>query len=140
MNKNHTCIEIRNLERIAVKLLNSNQEWKNKNITLAPIFSMLNKIPNLIKQQVDGLNKFMNSFESTIKHFEKVLIEMRETFKKKKKRNKYQIDLAEYLLGCYALKLEERDLNYAIISNLSNFFHVFKKNINKNFGELYKLK
>ena len=93
------------------------------------------------------LQKYKNEYENiklyvekTYEKIEKVLIEMRETFEKIKKRNKYQIDLAEYLLGCYALKLEERDLNYAIISNLSNFFHVFKKNINKNFGELYKLK
>lgn len=55
------------------KLTFNKKETKNKNIALAPIFSMLNKIPNLIKQQVDGLNKFMNSFESTIKHFETLL-------------------------------------------------------------------
>ena len=95
----------------------------------------------------NDLQKYKEEFENiklyvkkTYENIEKVFIEMRKTFEKIKKRNVYQIDLAEYLLGCYALKFEERDLNYNIISNLSNFFSVFKQNINKNFGELCKIK
>ena len=55
------------------KLTFNKKETKNKNIKLTSIFSMINKVPNLIKQQVEGLTKFMNSFEITIKQLETVL-------------------------------------------------------------------
>ena len=46
---------------------------KNKNIIISPIFSILNKFPQLVDQQVKVLKNFLNSFELSIKPLEEVL-------------------------------------------------------------------
>jgi hypothetical protein len=79
MNKNHTCIEIRNLERIAVKLLNSNQEWKNKNIPL----TAKNRIINNIKEG-SALSKDTEKDILTLENYEE---KINNNYKKIKMRN-----------------------------------------------------
>jgi len=46
---------------------------KSKNIIISPIFSILNKFPQLIDQQVKILKNFLSSFELAIKPLEEVL-------------------------------------------------------------------
>ena len=46
---------------------------KNKNINIAPFISLLNKVPQLIEQQIKGLKNFVNSFQYLIKPLEDVL-------------------------------------------------------------------
>ena len=46
---------------------------KNKNINISPFISILNKVPQLIEQQINGLKNFVNSFQLLIKQLEDVL-------------------------------------------------------------------
>ena len=45
----------------------------NNNLNISSIFSILNKIPQLVKVQIDGIKKFVESLDLTIKPLESVL-------------------------------------------------------------------
>ena len=45
----------------------------NSNLNISSIFSILNKIPQLVKVQIDGIKKFVESLDLTIKPLENVL-------------------------------------------------------------------
>ena len=102
---------------------------------------------NSIIIKEDELHKYKEQYkniklyvEKTYEKIEQIFIQMKETYESIKSRNIYQIDLAEYLLGCYLVKYEERDLTYNIINNITHFYKVLRNNIIKIFNELSKIK
>lgn len=52
---------------------NNKTEIKNKNIKISPIYSILKKVPKLIQQQIEGLKKFVDSFDLSLKPLENIL-------------------------------------------------------------------
>ncbi len=67
----------------------------NKNINISSIFSIFNKIPELIKLQINGIKKFNESLDLTMKPLENVLKneinsleEPKKLFEENKKKNK----------------------------------------------------
>lgn len=65
--KEYTSQYLEKISKLSLK------EIKNKNINITPIFSILNKVPQLIELQVEGLKKFIDSFDIVLKQLEEIL-------------------------------------------------------------------
>jgi len=73
----------------------------NKNLNISSILSMLNKVPDLVKQQQEGIKKFVESLDLSLKPLEMVLKseinsldESKKVFEESKK--KYQKNIMKY--------------------------------------------
>ena len=108
------------------KLTFNKKEIKNKNINISPILSILNKVPQLIEQQIKGLKNFVNSLQLTIKPLEDVLKnelnsleepkksfdESKKNYLKKKTMNKKLMDTLsslEYKILQYQLNKKDKE-------------------------------
>ena len=65
--KEYTSQYLEKISKLSLK------EIKNKNINITPIFSILNQVPQVIELQVEGLKKFIDSFDIVLKQLEEIL-------------------------------------------------------------------
>lgn len=73
----------------------------NKNLNISSIFSILNKIPDLVKLQIDGIKNFIDSLDLTITPLENVLKNEMNSLEEPKKlfeenKKKYQKNMGKY--------------------------------------------
>ena len=87
----------------------------NKNLNLKTIFSILSKVPDLIKQQQDGIKKFIESLDLSIKPLEMVLKseissldESKKVFEESKKN--YQKNNMKYKKLLDSLSITEKKI------------------------------
>ena len=87
----------------------------NNNLNITSIFSILNKIPELVKLQIEGIKKFVESLDLTIKPLENVLKneinsleEPKRLFEENKK--KYQKNMGKYRKLMDAFSISEKKI------------------------------
>ena len=87
----------------------------NKNLNITTILSILSKVPDLVKQQQEGIKKFVESLDLSIKPLEMVikseinsLDESKKVFEESKK--KYQKNIAKYKKLLDNLSLTEKKI------------------------------
>ena len=104
------------LEKLSnIKFTINKKEIKSKNIKISPIYSIIKKVPKLIEQQNEGLKKFVNSFDCTIKPLEDCLkTELNSSENSKKefedKKKQYQKNRAKHKKLMDALSSTEKNV------------------------------
>lgn len=87
----------------------------NKNLNISSIFSILNKIPDLIKLQIDGIKKFVDSLDLTITPLENVLKNEMNSLEEPKRlfednKKKYQKNMVKYKKLMDTFSISERKI------------------------------
>ena len=145
-------------EKIA-KLSYNKKEVKNKNIKISPIFSIIDKVPNLVTLQVEGLKQFINSFDIVLKQLEDILKNEQNSLEEPKKsfdenKKKYKLNkvknkklmesfsslekkVIKYQLSKKEKEKEnkDKDMRENIINNINEIKNYEKEFLNINKGD-----
>ena len=107
-------------DKLSKLTYNNKKEIKNKNINISPFFAILNKVPQLIEQQIESLKKFVNTFDYTIKPLEDVLKnelnnleEPKKGFEESKKRYQKNITKHKKLMDSLS-SIEKKLIKYQL--------------------------
>ena len=87
----------------------------NKNLNISSIFSILNKIPDLVRLQIDGIKKFVDSLDLTITPLENVLKNEMNSLEEPKRlfednKKKYQKNMAKHKKLMETFSITERKI------------------------------
>ena len=123
------------------KLSYNKKEVKNKNIKISPIFSIIDKVPNLITLQVEGLKQFINSFDIVLKQLEDILKneldsleEPKKSFEESKKKYKLNKIKNKKLMDNLS-SLEKKIINYQLSKKEKENAKDMKDILNNNINE-----
>ena len=131
------------------KLSYNKKEVKNKNIKISPIFSIIDKVPNLVTLQVEGLKQFINSFDIVLKQLEDILKneqnsleEPKKSFDENKKKYKLNKVKNKKLMENFS-SLEKKVIKYQLSKKekekekeKENKDKDMRENINNNINEI----
>ena len=122
------------------KLSFSKKEVKNKSIKISPIYSIIDKVTNLITQQIEGLKQFINSFDIVLKQLEDILKneqnyleEPKKSFEESKKKYKLNKGKNKKLMDSLS-SLEKKVVKYQL-SKKEKENNDIKENMNANINE-----
>lgn len=113
----------------------------NKNLNISSILSMLNKVPDLVKQQQEGIKKFVESLDLSLKPLEMVLKseinsldESKKVFEESKK--KYQKNIMKYKKLLDNLSITEKKIiKYYIAKKKQKDYSEEKNNMVSSMSE-----
>ena len=127
------------------KLTYNKKEVKNKSIKISPIFSIIDKVPNLVTLQVEGLKRFINSFDIVLKQLEDIfkneqnsLEEPRKSFDENKKKYKLNKVKNKKLMESFS-SFEKKVIKYQLSKKekeKENKDKEMRENINNNINEI----
>ena len=113
----------------------------NKNLKISSIFSILNKIPQLVKIQIDGLKKFIESLDLTIKPLVNVLKNEMNSLEKPKmnfeeNKKQYQKNMLKHKKLMDSLSLTEKKITkYYLSKKRQKNYDDEKNNMNASIRE-----